>query len=163
MPRTPWTTPLTTAETERWEAVATEVGQLLARDALARDRANQQPDAELKLLKDTGLADLLIPKEFGGHGGHWSTGLRAVRILARYDASIAQILSYHYGNQAGIVFFGAADRWEHWFTASAADSWLWGTRSTPPTPTWYSHPTVTGTGSTDASDSRRARPVATSR
>ncbi|BCI51655.1 putative monooxygenase [Mycolicibacterium litorale] len=134
MPRTPWTTPLTTAETERWEAVATEVGQLLARDALARDRANQQPDAELKLLKDTGLADLLIPKEFGGHGGHWSTGLRAVRILARYDASIAQILSYHYGNQAGIVFFGAADRWEHWFTASAADSWLWGDAVNPTDP-----------------------------
>ncbi|MFS0899112.1 acyl-CoA dehydrogenase family protein [Mycolicibacterium litorale] len=134
MPRTPWTTPLTTAETERWEAVATEVCQLLARDALARDRANQQPDAELKLLKDTGLADLLIPKEFGGHGGHWSTGLRAVRILARYDASIAQILSYHYGNQAGIVFFGAADRWEHWFTASAADSWLWGDAVNPTDP-----------------------------
>jgi alkylation response protein AidB-like acyl-CoA dehydrogenase len=131
VPRTPWTTPLADDETTTWDAVATDVGQTLARDALARDRANEQPDAELKLLKESGLADLLIPERFGGRGGHWSTGLRAVRILARYDASIAQILSYHYCNQASIVFFGAADRWEHWFTASAAGSWLWGDAVNP--------------------------------
>ncbi|OBF48857.1 acyl-CoA dehydrogenase family protein [Mycolicibacterium monacense] len=134
MPRTPWTAPLTAAETDRWDAVADEVGQLLARDALQRDRANQQPDAELKLLKDSGLANLLIPREFGGHGGHWSTGLRAVRILARHDASIAQILSYHYCNQASIVFFGEPARWENWFTASAQGSWLWGDAVNPVDP-----------------------------
>ncbi|MET0475186.1 MAG: acyl-CoA dehydrogenase family protein [Mycobacterium sp.] len=131
MSRTPWTTPLTHDETERWDASADETGRLLARDALARDRANAEPDAELKLLKDSGLANLLIPQEHGGHGGHWSTGLRAVRILARYDASIAQILSYHYANHASIVFFGAASRWEHWFTASARGSWLWGDAVNP--------------------------------
>uniref|UniRef100_A0A5Q5CBW1 Dibenzothiophene monooxygenase n=1 Tax=Mycobacterium sp. (strain JLS) TaxID=164757 RepID=A0A5Q5CBW1_MYCSJ len=134
MPRTPWTAPLTADETDRWDAVADEVGQLLARDALQRDRANQQPDAELKLLKDSGLANLLIPREFGGHGGHWSTGLRAVRILARHDASIAQILSYHYCNQASIVFFGEPARWERWFTASAQGSWLWGDAVNPVDP-----------------------------
>lgn len=134
MPRTPWTAPLTADETDRWDAVADEVGRLLARDALQRDRANQQPDAELKLLKDSGLANLLIPREFGGHGGHWSTGLRAVRILARHDASIAQILSYHYCNQASIVFFGEPARWEHWFTASAQGSWLWGDAVNPVDP-----------------------------
>ncbi|MCV7416477.1 acyl-CoA dehydrogenase family protein [Mycolicibacterium litorale] len=134
MPRTPWTTPLTADDTDRWDATADEVGRLLARDVLQRDRANQQPDGELKLLKDSGLANLLIPREFGGHGGHWSSAMRAVRILARYDASIAQILSYHYCNQASIVFFGAAERWEHWFTASAGGSWLWGDAVNPVDP-----------------------------
>lgn len=134
MTRTPWTTLPTDDETDRWDAVADETGRLLATDALARDRANAEPAAELKLLKDSGLADLLIPRPFGGHGGHWSTGLRAVRILARHDASIAQILSYHYCNQASIVFFGDPTRWEHWFGASARGSWLWGDAVNPVDP-----------------------------
>jgi len=118
MPRTPWTT-------------LPDVATALAVDALARDRANEQPTAELKLLKESGLVDLLIPTEYGGHGGHWSTALRAVRILARADASIAQILAYHYVNHAGIVFFGEPARWPHWFQASAAGHWLWGDSVNP--------------------------------
>ncbi len=131
MSRTPWTAPVTATESARWDAVADEVGLTLSHDALERDRANREPDSELKLLKEAGLANLLIPAEFGGHSGHWSTGLRAVRILARHDASIAQILSYHYCNQASIVFFGDSSRWEHWFTASAAGTWLWGDAVNP--------------------------------
>lgn len=134
MSRTPWTTLPTPDETARWDAVADEIGALLARDALARDRANADPEAELKLLKDSGLANLLIPREFGGGGGSWSAALRAVRILARHDASIAQILSYHYCNQAAIVFFAEPSRWEHWFTSSAQGSWLWGDAVNPVDP-----------------------------
>jgi alkylation response protein AidB-like acyl-CoA dehydrogenase len=134
MPRTPWTAPLDDAETAHWDGVAADVAQTLASDALARDRANQQPDSELKLLKESGLANLLIPRAYGGHGGHWSSALRAVRILARGDASIAQILSYHYVNHASIVFFGSPDRWGHWFTASAEGTWLWGDSVNPVDP-----------------------------
>lgn len=134
MTRTPWTTLPTDDETDRWDAVADETGRLLADDALARDRANAEPAAELKLLKDSGLANLLIPRQFGGHGGHWSTGLRAVRILARHDASIAQILSYHYCNQAAIVFFAEPPTWEHWYGESARGSWLWGDAVNPVDP-----------------------------
>ncbi len=131
MPRTPWTTLPEAGEAKTWDVVADDVAAVLATDALARDRANEQPTAELKLLKESGLANLLIPTEFGGHGGHWSTGLRAVRILARADASIAQILAYHYVNHAGIVFFGDPARWPHWFGASAAGQWLWGDSVNP--------------------------------
>ena len=134
MSRTPWTEPLDDAETQRWDGVAAEVALALQHDVLQRDRANQQPDAELTLLKESGLANLLIPARFGGGGGHWSSALRAVRIIARTDASIAQILSYHYCNHASIVFFGAPERWEHWFTASAAGNWLWGDAVNPMDP-----------------------------
>ena len=131
MPRTPWTTLPDAAESAQWDATAADVATALAVDALARDRANEQPTAELKLLKESGLVDLLIPTEYGGHGGHWSIALRAVRILARADASIAQILAYHYVNHAGIVFFGDPARWPHWFEASAAGLWLWGDSVNP--------------------------------
>lgn len=133
MSRTPWTAPATAAEATRWNAVADEVGAILALDVLERDRANE-PGPEVKLLKDSGLANVLIPEQYGGHSGRWSTALRAVRVLARHDASIAQILSYHYCNQASIVFFGNSSRWEHWFTASAAGSWLWGDAVNPVDP-----------------------------
>lgn len=132
MPRTPWTN--TQTDDAHWDAAANELGRRLAVDALQRDRANVQPEEELKLLKESGLPNLLIPTEFGGHGGHWSTGLRAVRILARHDASIAQLLGYHYANVASIVFFGDASRWEHWFTASARGDWLWGDAVNPVDP-----------------------------
>jgi alkylation response protein AidB-like acyl-CoA dehydrogenase len=131
MTRTPWTAPLDDAETAHWDGVAADVASTLEHDALARDRANQQPTAELKLLKESGLANLLIPAEHGGNGGHWSSALRAVRILARTDASIAQILSYHYCNHASIVFFGTSARWKHWFSASAQGNWLWGDAVNP--------------------------------
>jgi alkylation response protein AidB-like acyl-CoA dehydrogenase len=134
MPRTPWSAPLDAAETERWDGIAADVADTLGHDALDRDRANNQPEGELKLLKESGLANLLIPAQYGGHGGHWSSGLRAVRIIARTDASIAQILSYHYVNHAGIVFFGDPARWEHWFTASANGQWLWGDSVNPVDP-----------------------------
>lgn len=131
MARTPWTTTPTESESQLWDSIAEEVGASLAVDALARDRANQQADAELKLLKESGLANLLIPTEFGGPGGHWSTALRAVRILARADSSIAQLLAYSYITQSGIVFIGDPERWQHWFEASASGTWLWGDSVNP--------------------------------
>jgi alkylation response protein AidB-like acyl-CoA dehydrogenase len=134
MSRTPWTAPLDQTESAHWDSVAADVAAALETDALARDRANQEPDAELKLLKESGLANLLIPAQYGGGGGHWSSALRAVRILARTDASIAQILSYHYCNHASIVFFGAPERWEYWFSASADGTWLWGDSVNPVDP-----------------------------
>ncbi|CAN5647525.1 monooxygenase [soil metagenome] len=144
MSRTPWLAPLNETETAHWDGVAAEVAEALGQDALIRDRANQEPDAELKLLKESGLANLLIPAEFGGRGGHWSSAFRAVRILARTDASIAQILSYHYVNHAGIVFFGEPSRWQHWFSASAEGNWLWGDSVNPVDPDLTLTPTEGG-------------------
>jgi len=129
--RTPWTNTPSESESQLWDSIAEGVAASLAVDALTRDRANQQADAELKLLKESGLASLLIPTEFGGPGGHWSTALRAVRILARADSSIAQLLAYSYITQSGIVFIGDPERWRHWFQASASGTWLWGDSVNP--------------------------------
>ncbi|MGB3481048.1 MAG: acyl-CoA dehydrogenase family protein [Mycobacterium sp.] len=144
MSRTPWVNSPDDHKNSHWDAVAAEVADALAQDALARDRANRDPDAELKLLKDSGLANLLIPTRYGGGGGHWSSAFRAVRILARADASIAQILSYHYCNHAAIVFFGDPSLWEQRFTASAQGQWLWGDSVNPVDPDLTLTPEGTG-------------------
>ena len=106
-PRTHWSGTATDAELARWDAVAEAVAETLGADALARDRANAQPFAEARLLQDAALTTLLDPVEFGGGGAHWETAARVVRIIARRDASIAQLLGYHYINEANIALVAA--------------------------------------------------------
>ncbi|WP_213576156.1 acyl-CoA dehydrogenase family protein [Rhodococcus sp. USK13] len=86
-------TPTTSAE---WIARAEKVSDILARDAVERDRVGAAPYAEVQLLKDSGLVTLLGPTEFGGGGQRWETAYQVVRVIARGDGSIGQLLGYHY-------------------------------------------------------------------
>ena len=86
-------TPTTSAE---WIARAEKVSDILARDAVERDRVGAAPYAEVQLLKDSGLVTLLGPTEFGGGGQRWETAYHVVRVIARGDGSIGQLLGYHY-------------------------------------------------------------------
>ncbi|WP_296198343.1 acyl-CoA dehydrogenase family protein [uncultured Microbacterium sp.] len=79
-----------------WLARAQEVADILAADALERDRANEAPRNEVQLLKNAGLVTVLGPKAHGGAGLQWETVLKIVRIIARADGSIGQLLCYHY-------------------------------------------------------------------
>ena len=79
-----------------WLARATEVSDILAVDAVERDVANVTPHVEVALLKDAGLVTLLGPVEHGGGGQSWETAYRVIRIVARGDGSIGQLLGYHY-------------------------------------------------------------------
>jgi alkylation response protein AidB-like acyl-CoA dehydrogenase len=79
-----------------WIARAQEVADILAVDAVERDRANATPYAEVQLLKDSGLVTLLGPREHGGAGESWDTAYKVIRTVARGDGSIGQVLGYHY-------------------------------------------------------------------
>lgn len=133
--RTHWTPTAPAEERSHWSQIAQDVALTLAADALERDRANAVPHAEARLLKDSGLITLLEPAELGGGGGHWSTAFEAVRIIARADASIAQVLAYHYINSANIVFsvVDPAQR-ERWHRATIEGRWIWGDSVNPTDP-----------------------------
>jgi len=132
--RTHWGGSADREETDRWDEVAERVAAVLGEDALARDRANAQPFAEAELLKASGLTTLLDPAEWGGGGAHWESALRAVRILARTDASIAQLLGYHYINSANIALVAPAGERERWYRESIAARWIWGDSVNPVDP-----------------------------
>lgn len=85
--------PRTSAE---WLDRAQQVADILAVDAVERDRANATPHAEVRLLKDSGLVTLLGPTAHGGAGETWETAYRVIRTVARGDGSIGQVLGYHY-------------------------------------------------------------------
>ena len=61
------------AAAEAWLDRAREVADILAADAVERDRANLPPRAEVDLLKRSGLVTLLGRIEHGGGGQTWKT------------------------------------------------------------------------------------------
>lgn len=91
-----WRDSAAPATPEEWLARAEEVSGILATDAVARDRANLPPRAEVELLKRSGLVTLLGPTEHGGGGQRWETAYRVIRTISRGDGSIGQLLGYHY-------------------------------------------------------------------
>ncbi|MGO3319533.1 MAG: acyl-CoA dehydrogenase family protein, partial [Microbacterium gubbeenense] len=110
----------------RFVAVAEEVGRSLAADVLERDRTGSDPLPQLDLLRESGLTTLLAPSEYGGQGATWSTAVRVIRALARTDASVAQVLAYHYVNESNAGFAATPEAGERWYRASAANRWIWG-------------------------------------
>jgi alkylation response protein AidB-like acyl-CoA dehydrogenase len=133
--RSPWRGAADDAELTRWRTVATRAAEHLAADALERDRANLDPFTELDHLRSVGLVNLLVPAEHGGAGAHWESALEVVRILAQADGSLAQLMAYHYINQACIVFYGDPDLHGDWFRRSAEGQWVWGDSVNPVDPT----------------------------
>jgi len=133
-PRSFWNGTADRAELAHWSAIAREAATALATDVVDRDKANLDPKAELVLLREAGLVDLLVPSAFGGGGGHWETAFRVIRILAEVDGSIAQLLLYHYINQGNIGFIGDPAKQEDWYRKSAAGSWVWGDSVNPVDP-----------------------------
>ncbi|MGP9033047.1 acyl-CoA dehydrogenase family protein [Glutamicibacter mysorens] len=132
--RVPYLGNASETELEQWREVAQQVAGTLAQDALERDRKNQQPFAEVQLLRETGLLNLLVPAEFGGAGAHWETAFDVVRILAAADGSIAQLLAYHYINQSGIAFYAPAGAQGKWWQRTVEGGWLWGDSVNPVDP-----------------------------
>jgi alkylation response protein AidB-like acyl-CoA dehydrogenase len=118
-----------------WLEVAAGVAAELAPGALARDRQNSLPHDAISLLRSSGLLNLVVPAAAGGSGAHWETAFHVVREVARADASVGQILGYHYLNQACITFYGGGrDARLPWYRASAAAGWLWSDSFNPVSP-----------------------------
>jgi alkylation response protein AidB-like acyl-CoA dehydrogenase len=140
MPSTPpdrssWTGQASPEEIDTWVAVAERLAPQLAAGALQRDRDNASPREALELVRSADLANLLVPKANGGHGAHWETAFRVLRILAAADGSISQILGYHYLNQACITFYEPdASARDRWYAQSAAGSWFWSDSFNPVSP-----------------------------
>ena len=84
------------ATAEEWLERAQEVADILAADAVQRDRANAVPRNEVQLLKNAGLVTVLGPAAHGGAELPWHVVNKIVRIIARADGSIGQLLGYHY-------------------------------------------------------------------
>ncbi|CAN7652835.1 acyl-CoA dehydrogenase family protein [Ensifer adhaerens] len=93
----------------RAEALSTD----LARRGAELDRVGAPPREEIEALRQAGLLTALHSPEIGGAGLSWIDGLRLVRIVARGESSIGQLLGYHYVNSQ-YVYWAAADPRQAW-------------------------------------------------
>jgi alkylation response protein AidB-like acyl-CoA dehydrogenase len=85
----------------------------LARRGAELDRVGALPREEIEALRQAGLLTALHSPEIGGAGLNWVDGLRLVRIVARGESSIGQLLGYHYVNSQ-YVYWAAADPRQAW-------------------------------------------------
>ena len=133
--RSPYAGSASADELATWSAVAEQVAVEVAKDALERDKDSIHPVNVLDVLRESGLTNLMVPEQFGGHGAHWETAFLVTRIIARVDASVAQLLGYHWLNQACVTFYGPDEaRQAEWYMRSAANKWMWSDSFNPVSP-----------------------------
>ncbi len=116
-------------------AKAEEISADLARRGAALDIEGKPPFAEIARLKEEGLLTALHPVKIGGGGLDWVDGLRLVRILARGESSIGQLLGYHYVNSQ-YVYWAADDPDKAWDLGveTVAKKLYWGAAVNPRDP-----------------------------
>lgn len=107
-------------------AKAVELRKIFALDAIERDRAGGKPTEQIRLLKESGLLTIGIPKEFGGGGEPYSTVLRVTRELSKVDGSLGHIYGYHYGPVHGAKLRGTPEQAADLYRRSAEGNWFWG-------------------------------------
>lgn len=87
-----------------------DVARAISRDLTDRgaelDAAGKPPYEEIRILKAAGLVNALHAPQIGGAGLSWVDGLKLVRILARGESSIGQLLGYHFVNSQ-YIYWGA--------------------------------------------------------
>ncbi|MBB3390775.1 alkylation response protein AidB-like acyl-CoA dehydrogenase [Rhizobium sp. BK275] len=115
-------------------ARAEEISADLSRRAAELDRDGRPPLAEIVKLKNAGLLNALHDQQIGGGGLDWVDGLRLVRILARGESSIGQLLGYHYVNSQ-FIYWALDEARAHAFgSETVAKNLYWGAAVNPRDP-----------------------------
>lgn len=117
-----------------WTRIAERVADELASTTLERDRANQNPVAEIALLREHGLLSFATAREFGGAGGSLTQALQLGRIIAAADGSIGQLLAYHFSNGLWTHILGSPAQREHIARGVGEQGWFQGSVSNPRDP-----------------------------
>lgn len=106
-------------------AKAAELTEIFSHDAVERDQLGGRPSEQIRLLKESGLVNLLIPKEFGGEGQPYSTALKVLREFSKVDGSLGHLFGYHFSPLMNAATAG--DRRSHEILRRSADGrWFWG-------------------------------------
>lgn len=76
--------------------VARQVADQLREGADLRDRSQQLPEAELDLIRQSGLLGIMVPTEYGGIGASHIVLSEVFQILAAADPGVTQIPQPHF-------------------------------------------------------------------
>ncbi len=106
-------------------ANAGELTEIFASDAVERDQLGGRPSEQIRLLKESGLVNLLIPKEFGGEGQPYSIALKVLREFSKVDGSLGHLFGYHFSPLQNAATAGD-ERSQEILRRSADGRWFWG-------------------------------------
>lgn len=116
-------------------AAATSISAELARHAAELDRDGRPPLQEIIRLKNAGLLNALHAPQIGGGGLNWVDALKLVRIIARGESSLGQLLGYHFVNSQYIYWaIEDAARAHALGTETVANNYYWGAAVNPRDP-----------------------------
>lgn len=112
-------------ELKDYITIATSLAQEFAKTAAQRDELGGNPKYERDRLRESGLLNLIVPKEYGGIGENWITALKIVREFASVDSSIAHILGYHYIQVVAPHLLGTLEQTQRYYSATVRNNWFW--------------------------------------
>lgn len=117
------------AKTQALFEKAEQLAAEFAATAVERDRRGGTAKNERDSLRQSGLLNLIIPVEYGGHGLDWHDTLRIVRIISRADSSLGHLFGFQHLLLATLRLFG--DQWPHYYRETVKNSWFWGNTLNP--------------------------------
>ena len=106
-------------------ALARGLAAEFALTAVERDQLGGTPKQERDRIRESGLLRLVIPTAYGGSGESWITAFKISRELARADASIAHVYSYH--NLSVIIahLLGSIEQKHYFYSETVRHNWFW--------------------------------------
>lgn len=105
--------------------LATKLSQEFMKTTVEPDASSKTLTEELNQLRDSGLSNLLISKEYGGYGETWFNAFKVVREVSKADGSVGQLLGYHYANSTIPRLFGTLEQNTHFCIQSVKHKWFW--------------------------------------
>lgn len=99
--------------------------------AVERDQQGGTPQRERDRIRSSGLLGLMLPVRHGGQGADWLTAFDLSRRLARADASLAHVYSYHNLGVTIPRIFGSEEQRDHYEAATVREGWWWGNALNP--------------------------------
>lgn len=111
---------------DAWSASLALLSEQLAKTAVLRDQSGGSPLPERQLLRESGLLNLAIPRQFGGQAASWPQILGLVRKLAEVDSSLAHLFAFQHLQVISVLLFGTPQQHARLLRESAERNWFWG-------------------------------------
>lgn len=96
-------------------AVAHELANRLAQEAVQRDRERRLPHQEIEWFSQSGLWAVTVPKTYGGAGVSFVTLTEVIKIIAAADPSLGQLPQNHFGLVDVISLTGTEAQKQYFF------------------------------------------------
>jgi alkylation response protein AidB-like acyl-CoA dehydrogenase len=110
---------------------AKSLAKYFAEDSAERDQLGGTPKKQKDKIRESGLLNLLIPREYGGEGQQWSTALKIVREFSKTDAALGHLYGYHSIFVSDLQIKGTLEQQAYFYPQSVRQNAFWGNSSNP--------------------------------